>query len=157
MAGAPIDDVDRRILRELERDGRMSMRRLAETVHISRANAYARVERLRDTGVITGFAALVDPGLRGLGTSAYVALQLQQEEWHDIRPALAALEGIEHVALLGGEFDALVLVRAEDNAALRQLILEQIQMIPGVLTTRTFLVFEELYPERERSAAPPEP
>lgn len=155
MAGTVLDEVDHLIVSALERDGRMSMRQLAETVHISRANAYARVERLRDSGVITGFSALVDPAARGLGTSAYVTLNLRQADWRTIRSQLDLLEGIEHVALLGGEFDALLLVRAEDNAGLRRLVLEQIQSIPGVLGTRTFLVFEEAWPQRGRAAAAP--
>ena len=64
MAG-PLDDIDQRILAELGRDGRMSIRTLAERLHISRANAYARVQRLRETNVIKGFRAeeLAVPGL----------------------------------------------------------------------------------------------
>ena len=65
---APLDDIDRRILVELSRDGRMSMRTLAELLHISRANAYARVQRLRDTDVIRGFRADVDHVAAGMGT-----------------------------------------------------------------------------------------
>ena len=52
----PLDEVDRRILDELVRDGRTSIRTLAERIHISRANAYARVDRLLRDGVITGFS-----------------------------------------------------------------------------------------------------
>jgi DNA-binding Lrp family transcriptional regulator len=46
--------------------------------------------------------------------------------------------------MLGADFDVLVLVRAPDNAALRDLVLDRIQAIPGVQTTRTWLVFDEL-------------
>jgi len=60
MATQP-DDVDHRILDTLGRNGRMSMRELAEVVHISRANAYARVERLQSSGVIRGYRADIDP------------------------------------------------------------------------------------------------
>ena len=59
--------MDRRILDELVRDGRMSIRTLAERMHISRANAYARVERLLADGVITGFRARVAPEPAGPG------------------------------------------------------------------------------------------
>ena len=50
---------------------------------------------------------------------------------------------LEHAALLGGDYDVLALVRAPDNAALRDVVLNQVQGIPGVLSTRTWLVFEE--------------
>ena len=62
-----LDDVDRRILAELTRDGRVSVRTLAERVHVSRANAYARVDRLVGDGVITGYTAQIDPERAGLG------------------------------------------------------------------------------------------
>lgn len=146
MAEPVIDAIDERILSELEHDGRLSMRQLAEAVHISRANAYARVERLTESGVITGFSAVVDPAARGLKTSAYVTMHVQQPQWRDIHAALRTLEGIEHIALVGGEFDVVLLVRARDNADLRRLVLDQIQSIPGVISTRTLLLFEESSP-----------
>ena len=142
MAGA-LDDIDRQILAELTQDGRMSMRTLAERLHISRANAYARVERLRSTGVIRRFRADVDPVAAGLGTSAYVTVNLNQAEWRDVGEQLRALPGVVHIALVGGEFDVIMLVRAPDNAALGRLVLDEIQGMPGVVNTRTLLVFEE--------------
>ena len=142
MAGT-LDDIDRQILAELTRDGRMSMRTLAERLHISRANAYARVERLRSTGVIKRFRADVDPAAAGLGTSAYVTVNLNQAEWRDVGEQLRALPGVVHIALVGGEFDVIMLVRAPDNAALGRLVLDEIQGMPGVVNTRTLLVFEE--------------
>lgn len=138
-----LDDVDRLILKELARDGRMSIRALAEKVHVSRANAYARVDRLLADGVITGFAAQVDPERAGLGTSAYVLLSIQQNAWRDVANALGALPYVEHFALVGGDFDVLALVRAPNNAELRHVVLERIQDVPGVLSTRTWLVFDE--------------
>ena len=140
---ASLDDIDRRILAELARDGRMSMRALAETLHISRANAYARVERLRETGVITGFSADIDPAAAGLGTTAYLTLNLRQADWRVVREQLVALPGVVHIALVGGEFDVIMLVRVADNADLGRLILDVIQDMPGVVSTRTLLVFEE--------------
>lgn len=143
---APLDDLDRQILVELTHDGRLSMRTLAERLHISRANAYARVERLRAANVIRGFRADVDPVAAGLGTSAYVTVNLRQTEWRTVREKLRALPGVEHVALVGGEFDAILLVRTRDNAELGRLVLNVIQDMPGVVNTRTLLVFEEASP-----------
>lgn len=141
-----LDDTDRRILDELTTDGRLSMRHLAERLHISRANAYARVGRLRASGVIRGFRADVDPVARGSSTSAYVTLNLRQADWRRIRKQLQALPGVAHIALVGGEFDVILLVRARDNEDLRRLVLDEIQGMDGVLSTRTLLVFEELDP-----------
>lgn len=138
-----LDDVDRRIIDALVRDGRTSIRTLAERIHISRTNAYARVERLVREGVITGFRAEVAPEAAGLGTSAYISLTIEQNTWREVSARLARVRYIEHAALLGGDHDVLALVRAPDNAALRDVVLNQVQGIPGVLSTRTWLVFEE--------------
>jgi len=142
MASA-VDSVDERILAELMKDGRMSVRALAERLHISRANAYARIQRLTQDGVIRGFHADVDPVASGLGTSAYLTLNVRQSEWRNIRDRLRVLPGVAHLALVGGEFDVILLVRARDNADLRRLVLEEIQGMEGVLSTRTLLVFDE--------------
>ncbi|MGN9778299.1 Lrp/AsnC family transcriptional regulator [Micromonospora sp. H33] len=138
-----LDEVDRRILAELVRDGRTSVRTLAERIHISRTNAYARVERLMRDGVITGFRAQVAPEGAGLGTSAYIAIQIEQNTWREVSAELARVRYIEHAALLGGDHDVLALVRAPDNATLRDVVLSRVQSIPGVLSTRTWLVFHE--------------
>jgi DNA-binding Lrp family transcriptional regulator len=143
---SPLDDTDKRILNELSLDGRMSMRTLAERLHISRANAYARVERLRNEGVIRGFRADVDPAASGLGTTAYVTLNLRQADWRVVREELRALRGVVHIGLVGGEFDVILLVRARDNADLRRVVLDEIQSMPAVRSTRTLLVFEEVEP-----------
>ena len=140
----PLDGPDRLILSELIRDARTSIRSLAERVHISRANAYARVDRLVAEGVITGFSAQIAHERAGLGTSAYVSLSIEQNSWREVSARLGRLPYVEHVSMLGADFDVLVLVRAPDNAALRDLVLDRIQSIPGVRTTRTWLVFDEL-------------
>ncbi|GAA0385572.1 MULTISPECIES: Lrp/AsnC family transcriptional regulator [Micromonospora] len=140
---AQLDEVDRRLLDELTRDGRMSIRTLAERVHVSRTNAYARVERLVRDGVITGFTARVAPEPAGLGTSAYIALTIRQNTWREVSAELAQVRYVEHVALLSGEHDVLALVRAPDNATLRDVVLDRVQRISGVLSTRSWLVFEE--------------
>jgi DNA-binding Lrp family transcriptional regulator len=139
----PPDEVDRKILDILVRDGRTSIRTLADRVHISRSNAYARVERLLRDGVITGFHARVASEPAGLGTSAYIGLTIQQNTWREVSAQLARVRYLEHAALLGGDHDVLALVRAPDNAALRDVVLSRIQGIPGVLSTRTWLVFDE--------------
>ncbi|GAA0572926.1 Lrp/AsnC family transcriptional regulator [Paractinoplanes ferrugineus] len=149
-----LDDIDRQILDAFRRDGRMSIRTLSETLHISRANAYSRVQRLRDDGVIKGFRADVDHVAAGLGTSAYVTVNLHQAEWRTVGERLRTLPGVVHIALVGGDFDVILLVRARDNADLRRLVLDEIQGMPGVVNTRTSLVFEEFEPKPAQPAAP---
>lgn len=141
--GVDLDDVDHAIIRVLTDDARTSMTALAEAVHISRAGAHARVKRLTDTGVITAFSVRVDPVLAGKHASAYVALSVEQENWQEARARLNEIDEVEHIALLGADFDVLLLVRARDNKHLRHVVLNRIQAIPSVSKTRTFLIFED--------------
>ncbi len=153
---APLDDTDRLIVEALRADGRLSMRALASRVHLSRANVYARVARLQRDGVITGYAALVDPVRYGYGLSAYVYLDIAQRSWKAVRRQLLNMPEVDHVALISGEHDILVRVRAHDAASLRDVVLTKLQEMPEIRATQTVLIFEELDPATEPpgSAAP---
>lgn len=139
-------------------DARISIRALADRLNISRANAYARLDRLTRDGVITGFSAQVAPQRAGLGTSAYVTLTVEQTAWRALNAALRKIPYIEHIALVGGDFDVLLLVRTPDNATLRDVVLESIQAVEGVRASRTWLIFEETTgsgaPWRQAAAEP---
>lgn len=146
MESVPVklDDVDHRIIAELTRDGRQSVTTVAQNVHVSRAHAYSRINRLQDEGVITRYMAVVDPVRAGLRSSAYVTLKLRQHSWRELRERLAALPEVHHIGLVGGNFDVILLVRAKDNVDLRRVVFDNIQSMPGVLDTQTFLVFEDV-------------
>ncbi|KKX97073.1 Lrp/AsnC family transcriptional regulator [Microbacterium sp. Ag1] len=140
---AALDDTDRAIIAELRRDARASMTAIAESVHISRAGAHARIKRLTDAGVITGYTVRTDPVLLGHHASAYVTLAIEQATWQELSARLRVIPEIEHMALVGGDFDVLLLVRANDARDLRRIVLEDIQAIPSIRSTRTILIFED--------------
>jgi DNA-binding Lrp family transcriptional regulator len=138
-----MDAVDLGILDILRADSRTSIREVAERLGISRASAYARVKRLVDTRVIRGFTIDVDPAALGLGLPAYIHVRIKQNTWKSFRQKAWALEEAAHVALVAGDFDCVILVRARDAQHLRELVLERIQALPEVVATQTVLVFEE--------------
>jgi DNA-binding Lrp family transcriptional regulator len=151
---APLDDTDRLIVRELLADGRLSMRALAERVHLSRANAYSRVARLQRDGVITGFAAVIDPARYGYGLSAYVYLDIAQQSWRAVSRQVLSMPGVDHVAFISGEHDILLRVRTRDAASLRDVVLTRLQEMPEVRATQTVLIFEEPEPDGVRKTGP---
>lgn len=138
-----LDQIDRSIITELTRDGRLSVAALAERVHISRAHCYSRLNRLQDEGVITGFTVTIDPAKAGLGASAHVTLKLRQHIWRELRAQLLAIPEVWHVSLVGGNMDVILLVRARDNADLRRVVFDELQPIPGVVDSQTYLIFED--------------
>lgn len=138
-----LDATDRRLIAELLIDGRISVRELAERIHVSRAHAYARLSRLHASGIIKGFTATIAHEKAGLKTSAFIAMSIQQDSWRGIAEQLKKLPYIEHFSLVGGDVDVLVLVRARDNHELRHVVLEQLHGLTGVESTKTWLIFEE--------------
>jgi DNA-binding Lrp family transcriptional regulator len=147
---APLDDLDRRIVAALRADGRLSMRALASELHISRANAYARVDRLERSGVITGYSAIINPQKFGYGLSAYVFIKIAQQSWKKVRNQVLSIPEVDHAALMSGEHDIMLLVRTRDAAALRDLVLTRLQAMPEVAATQTVLIFDELSPHDRR-------
>ena len=139
-----IDDVDRALIGALVADGRISLTDLADRVNVSRSTVHARVQRLRDDGVISGFTATVDPAVLGFGVAALVFLDVEQHDWRGLRDELAALPGVEYLAMCAGRFDMVIVVRAESIGALRDVLLEQIQRMPDVKSTETVLILDEI-------------
>lgn len=137
-----IDAIDRRIIAELGKDARLSIRSLAELVHISRTAAHTRLGRLLEHGVITGFSANVDREALGLGITAIVIVKVDAD-WPTVSEALAALPFVEKAQALAGDIDILLTVSAPDHDALSETILRRIHSTPGVASTRSYMILEE--------------
>ena len=145
---APLDDVDRAILRELERDGRLSNKDLAARVGIAPSTCHARVRALRQSGVLRGFTAQVDPEAMGRGLQAIIAVRLQaaaRARLGGFARALAERPEVQDVYLLGGSEDVLVHVAVADSQALRAFVVEHLSTRQEVAHTQTSLVFEHLH------------
>lgn len=141
-----MDETDLHILRELRDDSRLSINELAERVAVSRTNAYARLARLKDDGLITHFTIRVDSAKIGLTVSAFIAVRVQQPDWQPVRDELLAIPQVEYCATTAGEFDLVVIVRAETNDIIRDLILNRLRTIKGIRTTRTFWILDDISP-----------
>jgi DNA-binding Lrp family transcriptional regulator len=138
-----LDDVDRQLLALLRADGRMSVNEAAQQAHVSRATAYARLERLRANGVITGFQADVDPVKVGLPVTALILINLEQKNWPSVHDALGAIPGVQWSAFTSGSFDMVLLVRMKDVAALRDVVLVQLHGLKFVKSSQTVFVLDE--------------
>jgi DNA-binding Lrp family transcriptional regulator len=144
-----LDDADRAIISALSTDGRLSMRALAEHIHLSRAGVYARVNRLEKLGVITGYTAVIEPTRLGYGVSAYIYLRIAQQSWKSVQQRISEIPEVEHAALISGDDDLALLVRTTDAASLRDLVLTRLQTMPDVVSTKTVLILDELQRPRQ--------
>jgi DNA-binding Lrp family transcriptional regulator len=143
-ASRQIDSVDRALIAAVTLDARISLTELAEKINVSRSTAHTRMQRLRDDNVITGFTATVDPQALGLGVAALVFIDIEQHDWRTLRAELAAIPGVEYLAMCAGRFDLMLIARAENIPALRDVLLGQIQRIPGVRSTESVLILDEV-------------
>ena len=147
MTKAPefaVDDVDRTLIALLRDDGRLSVNELAARAHISRANAYQRIARLRDRGVIRRFTIDVDHRQLGDAITALVLVDIEQHAWRELADRLAHLPGVDYGGFTTGTADVVLLVRAPDMEHLRDVVLEQLQSMPEVRSTQTSFVLQEL-------------
>jgi DNA-binding Lrp family transcriptional regulator len=139
-----LDAIDRLILEELAQDARLSMRTIAERVHISRSAAHTRVQELVRRRVITGFGAQVDRKALGLQVSALVVVKIGDTSWSDMAARLAEMPFVEKAQAVSGDIDIILTVSAADNEQLSQVILRDIHNLPGVVSTRSHLILEEV-------------
>src|SRR5690242_18993433 len=92
-----MDDVDRKILAELQQDGRLTVTELAARVRLSVSPCHRRLRELERSGAISGYRAVVDPGAVGLTFEALVFVSMRQEDRDTVAEFEKALAGIPHV------------------------------------------------------------
>src|SRR5215471_19177704 len=110
-----MDDIDCKILAELQRDGRLTVTELADRVRLTPAFCHRRLRELERTGVITGYCAVLDAAAVGLGFEALVSVTLDRGDASTVaafEAALAAIPQIRHAERLFGDPDYLLRVVA---------------------------------------------
>jgi Lrp/AsnC family leucine-responsive transcriptional regulator len=142
-----LDATDRRLLRALQADGRISNQELAQRCNLSPSACSERVRRLREHGYITGFAAQVDPAKIGRSLLIFVEVVLDRTT-ADVFEAFAAAArrapDVLECYMVAGGFDYLIKARVRDMAAYRAFLGEVLVQMPGVRETRTYAVLEEI-------------
>jgi Lrp/AsnC family leucine-responsive transcriptional regulator len=142
-----IDRLDRKILRVLQDDGRISNLKLAEAVHLSPTAVLERVKRLTREGYILGYEARLNPVKLGAGLMVFVEVMLDRtviDVMETFRAAVQVKPEILECHLVAGGFDYLLKTRVADMAAYRELLASVIWVLPGVRETRTYTVMEEV-------------
>lgn len=131
-----IDDLDKAIIRELQRDGRMAYAQLAPLVGLSQAAVRQRVQRLVETGIVQ-VVAVTDPQRLGFTVQAMVGVRASGDLRH-LAERLAAVEEIDYVVVTAGSFDLLLEVVCADNDALLELLDREVRSVEGVVSAEVF-------------------
>jgi DNA-binding Lrp family transcriptional regulator len=139
-----LDDIDQRILAALRDDARASFAEVGSQVGLSAPAVKRRVDKLRANGVITGFAAIVDPSALGWTTEAYVELYCQgRTSPAAIAEAVSRHPEVVDACTVSGEADALIHVVAADMKHFED-VLERIGAETFVVRTKSVLVLSRL-------------
>jgi DNA-binding Lrp family transcriptional regulator len=146
-----VDDVDRKILAELQRDGRLTLTELAERVRLSVSPCHRRLRALERSGAITGYRARVDAAVLGLTFEALVFVTMRTEDRDTIAAFEQQLADIPYVLSaqrLFGDPDYLLRVVARDLPAYTQLYDERLTALPGVVRLNSTLVMKSVVEDR---------
>ncbi len=141
-----MDDLDRRIVQALCRNGREKISAIARRFNVPATTVQERVRRLESRGVIRGYRAIVDQRHLGFTVQALVGLSLDRHEANQIRnfeKAVRSVSCIKSCYHVSGRFDYILHVVAEDLDALGTLVKTQIAALPDFGRCETFIIFSE--------------
>ena len=142
-----LDRTDKRILRELQANGRISNVELARRVNLSATPCLERVRRLEQAGYIRDYVAVLDPQKIDASLLLYVEVTLDRttpEVFERFKEAIAAHPEVQECHMVAGGFDYLIKVRVPDMRAYRSFLGEGLTAAPGVRETHTYVVMEEI-------------
>jgi DNA-binding Lrp family transcriptional regulator len=146
MAGHRLDDIDRRIMAELQTDGRMTNVELAKRVGISAPPCLRRVRALEEQGFVRGYHAKVDSRALGFEVQVFVNVGLQSQAEADLRAFEQRCHGwplVRECHMLNGEVDFILKCVAPDLSTFQSFLTGQLTAAPNVASVKTSLVIRE--------------
>ncbi len=142
-----LDRTDKAILRALQRDASISNVALAAKVSLSAPACLRRVERLKASGVIKGYVALLEPRALDAGMLVMIGVVLDRstpESFADFEKSVQKVSGCMECHVVTGEFDYVMLVRTKDHDSFNRLHADQLLYLPGVRQVRSFMVLKQV-------------
>ncbi len=150
-----LDAVDRRMLAVLQAEGRITNQELAERVGLSPTPCLRRLKRLEDSGVITGYAAQVDPKAYGLPFSVFVSVRLLQQMRDQIAEFERAVESWEEVTecyLMTGSQDYLLRVQTDGIEGYERFLKQKVTQLRCIQSVQSNFALATI---KRRTALPP--
>lgn len=127
--------IDRKILRALQEDGRMTIQAVAEGVGLSASPCLRRIRQMERAGIIAGYSAVVDQKAVGLPVSVFISIKLERQRSRELDAFAAAISRWPEVMecyLMTGQFDFLLRVVCADLGAYEQFLRERLTQVEGV-------------------------
>jgi DNA-binding Lrp family transcriptional regulator len=141
-----LEEKDREILRILQKDGKINLQQLADRVHLSTSPCWRRVKRLEESGLISGYVAILDPRKLGLNAQAYMHVSLLDHTEETIQAFDRFVQSEDRViecCSITGSDDYLLKVVAEDPEDLEQFIMRRVLRLGIVRSSHTNFVLRQ--------------
>lgn len=135
-----IDEKDKMILEELQKDARVPTKRIAQNLDIPRVTVHTRIEKMKKDGIILGFTVITDYIKIGLPVTAFVFVSFSSQEklsQQELAEQIAEIKNVFEVHLISGEWDILVKIRGESLDKIGKIVLNEIRTLQGVAKTIT--------------------
>jgi Lrp/AsnC family leucine-responsive transcriptional regulator len=142
-----LDATDRRILSELSRNGRISLTELAPLVGLSQSPCWTRVKRLEESGIISGYAALIDHNAIGLGEVVFVEVTLDNhtdDRVAEFGEQIARVPEVLEAHLVAGAYDYLLKVVVGSTAEYERFLRDRLYKIKGIRQSRSTFALRTL-------------
>ena len=140
MKDGVLDEIDRKILRTLSQDGRISNQKLADTVNLSPTPCWHRVRALEESGHISGYVAVLDQRTMGVPDTVIIEVTVDRHDDDILQrfsDALADLPEVMEAYLLSGEYDYLIKVAVSGTEGYERFLRQKLYKLPGVTHTRS--------------------
>ena len=144
-APSSLNRIDRKILKILQDDGRISYAELARRVGLSTTPCIERVKKMEKSGLIKKYAAIVDPQQLGAGLIVFVQIRLDRtsaQTFSEFKQAVADLDEVQECHLVTGSFDYLIKARVRDMNDYRGFLGGSLMQLPGVQESTSYPVME---------------
>jgi Lrp/AsnC family transcriptional regulator for asnA, asnC and gidA len=141
-----LDEIDRKILSALQKDARISFKKIAEETRVSEATVFVRVKKMQKRGVIKSFMAVVDPGTVGKALTAIMLVRAQPKGLTGLLDALKKLDDIYEIYDVTGQYYSILKIRTSGTEQLSKII-DEIGQIEGVAGTETVIVLRTVKEE----------
>lgn len=135
-----MDRLDRRILKELQADGRLSNVQLAEKVGLSPSPCWQRVRRLEEKGIIKGYTVLLEQALLGQAEIVLVEISLDRHQGYqleDVCTQIAAFPEVLEVHITSGEFDCFIKVACDGTSGYEAFLKNKLYTVSGIRSSRS--------------------
>ena len=147
MGKMKLDEKDIEILKELERDGRKSLKSISKNLKLSMTSVFERIKKLERNGVIKGYKAVIDKGKLEKSSTAFALVKLDPSSGgkvKEIAKKVSGISGVSEVFIVNGQWDMVVKLRARDMDEIAKIVLDKLRTVEGIGNVETVHSWETI-------------